>query len=340
MGKVNFLDRKAAFLGASKVVTMAMMVVVSIIFTGCKKDSPKEEIDPVVAAISAKWEISDLASRYASFEFQTDGTYIVEEYVSSTSKSQILKLNTTVSLKDLKLPKTPFIRLHNNTQRITGTDDTRRITVHVGKYIIQGTVIVLTDLGMINEFAVNADEFSFTFKPNDALESVEYTGSKVNELATSDRTTLLCRMWIIDKIKVNNNGISSEIIEAYKLLFGDNWQNGMEEMLYEMIHFELDGKRVSLCVMFSKAGTYLSLFKDEDGNYFTEVSDNYIGISTVIGKWEWLDKSETKIKWEASSSETEGSGTLEVTELSLSKFKVVGDSNMGISCIEEFNADK
>jgi hypothetical protein len=327
------------------------ILLAALLFAGCHKGNDPEEtevIDPVVASISAKWNISDPDSRYASFEFQTDGTYIVAEYADVSHAGRTVQLRAS-SLGEVKLPASPFYRLAGGGKPVTRAADTRQMTIHVGKYTIQGTVIVLTDLGMIERFAVIADEFSFTFKPEGALESVAYVGAKANEsVSDSNRTTLLCRMWEIEKIGINTEGMSREVEQQYELLLGKDWKEEFEDMLYETVHFELDGEILSLCVMFSRAGTYLSLFRDAAGNYFTEVSDGWFSISTVIGEWKWLDREERKIEWKQTDSfdMEDSEGIVEVVELSLNRLvlnEFPDDEEMegfDIGYIEEFKSVK
>jgi hypothetical protein len=350
MKTMNLKNRKVAFAGA-----MRMMMAAALLFAGCDKNGPEEAeetevIDPVVASISAKWNISDPDSRYASFEFQTDGTYIVAEYVDASQAQKTMQLSAS-SLADVQLPASPFYRLTagGNRPAVTRAADTRQMTLHVGNYAIQGTVIVLTDLGMIEQFAATADEFTFTFKPYGSLESVDYAATKSNTtVSDSKRTTLLCRMWEIEKIGINTGGMGSEMTQMYELLLGKDWEKGLESMLYEMVHFELDGRMVTLCGMFSRAGTYLSLFRDAEGNYFTEVSDGWFAMSTVIGEWKWLDAKESRIEWKQTGSfgMEGGEGVAEVTELSLTRLVLTGTTDaegmegFGIGYIEEFKAVK
>jgi hypothetical protein len=98
-----------------------------------------------------------------------------------------------------------------------------------------------------------------------------------------------------------------------------------------------------LCAMMSKAGTYLSIFRDDRGNFFTEiVSDDMLfgGVSSVVGTWKWADKKETRVEWaqEGSFDMEGGSGVFEIKELTLEKFVITGSSD-GFSYIEEFKAE-
>jgi hypothetical protein len=322
------------------------MAAIAVMFASCDKtddvEQIEENIDPVVASISRKWDIKAAGSRYASFEFQTDGTYVVSEYITARSANRTLQIKAS-SLQDVRLKPNPFLRIAEAGSVRTRAADNRVLTAHVGHYTISGNVIVLTDLGMIEQFTVDADEFRFTFKPDGAVQAIEYVGVKADEIAASNRTTRLCRMWQIESIKVNMKGMSNEM----KLLLESLGGTAMfDAMLEEMVRFELDGRTVTLCAMLSKAGTYLSLFRDEDGNYFTEIADGWLVMSTVIGQWRWLDAKETKIEWKQTGSYgmDGGEGIADVTELSLTSLTLEGSTDegtlegYGMGYVEKFKA--
>jgi hypothetical protein len=325
-----------------------LLASLALLLPACEKnDSGDDEeflenIDPEIAAISAKLDIDDPNSRYASFEFQTDGTYIVSEYVDDVA-AQGLRLQTRSSLKGLKLPASPFLRTFDPMHPQLRAES-RRMTIHVGRYSLEGSVIQLTDFGLIDKFTVTADEFSFSFKPDGSLESVEYVATKAPVIHTSNRTNALCRMWQIENIGFNSTGMTSEMEAMYELMLGSGWQDALSELLYSMVSFELDGKTVTLCAMLSKAGTYLSLFRDGDGNYFTEVTDEWgFALSTVVGTWEWTGSDEKQIRWaqEGSYGMEGGDGIADVTELSLTRLVLTGTTSadgFGMGYIEEFKA--
>jgi hypothetical protein len=296
-----------------------------LLSTGCNKDDEDDivlpEIDPQVAAISHKWVSKDAASDYASFEFQTDGTVIVTKYVDVQSSSAYVPVQAKTlrvkSVQDLKLPETPFCKVVKtdaaNTQAAKpSTRATRTLTTYVGQYKIESNVITLIDYGLITDFIVNNNnEFEFTFKPDGSIESIEFVGSQAPAIEASKRTTLMCRMWQVEKTTFKSDGILGDLLGSV-----------FESLLYSLSHQEIDGKKLTLCVMMSTAGTYLSIWRDEAGEYYTEIVGADMAVSTVIGEWEWADKDETKVNWsnEGSFGMSGGSGTFTVSKLTLDTF--------------------
>lgn len=312
-----------------------LMIAAAALCGGCSKgdsvnDTELPEIDPVVASISAKWVNNDANSKYASFEFQTDGTYIVSEYVTGTGTGQSLQAQSVLkvsSLRDVKLSSCPFLRITNK-NKLTPCAETRHLVTRIGRYIISGNAITLTDYGMIEAFRASNDEFSFTFRPNGTLESIEFVGTRAPSINESKNTVLMCRMWEIESIRLENGGDSE-------------WGMLMSLLLQAMIHPVVDGRQVSLCVMMSKSGTYLSIFRDDEGNYFTEIQDDHYGASSVVGTWEWANREETRVNWAETGSfgVDAGSGVFDVRELTLNRFVITGSSPDGeMSYVEEFKA--
>ncbi|MDR0814874.1 MAG: hypothetical protein LBN37_03880, partial [Bacteroidales bacterium] len=103
-------------------VFIPAFAAILLAFGGCNKDKDNEVVDPVVASISSKWEISDPASKYAAFEFQTDGTYIVTEYVTVSTKA----LKTSASIADGKLSQNPFFTVGKDAKQIVRTGETKQ----------------------------------------------------------------------------------------------------------------------------------------------------------------------------------------------------------------------
>jgi hypothetical protein len=310
------------------VVLMAIMMTG---FASCGKDDPNDdielpEIDPVVASISAKWVNNDANSKYASFEFQTDGIYIVSEYITGQSLQTQPALKAS-SLQSVNLPLSPFYHVTNGTEPVLHAE-TRHLVTRVGKYTISGNVITLTDYGLIENFRASNDEFNFTFRPNGTLESIEFAGTRELSISESKRTVLMCRMWDIEDIQLEGGDY-------------DGWGALIAVFLQAIIRTEVDGRQVSLCVMLSKSGTYLSIFRDDEGNYFTKIQSGFGGVSTVVGTWEWADREETRVNWTQTGSfdMDGGSGVFEIRELTLDRFVITGSSPDGtMSYIEKFNA--
>ena len=169
-----------------------------------KKENP-QTIDLKKETISAKWNVNT-DSNYKSFEFNTDGNYVI-------AKSSITK----------------------------STDNQ---TVFFGSYdIIDNTTILLSDLGelKISEFSNNSIRFTVSFDKNFIINA-----SKQEEIQKSSNTELLCRTWKLVSIEGKDLG--------------------------------------DFIVLFSKAGTYLVNFIDENEEPLT-----------VLGVWTWCNSAENKL---------------------------------------------
>jgi len=330
MNKILLMAHRPFYMARMMAVMFAVMTV-SLTSCSGEDDIELPEIDPVVASISHKWVNKDTNSKYESFEFQTDGTFIVTERIStksakasSSGKSMTLKV---ASLKDVNLPASPFYSVKQKSDKPELRSSGATLSAFVGKYVIQGDYITLTDYGLIEAFRASNDEFEFTFKPDGSVQSITFVGTKEPTINDSKRTTLMCRMWDIESIKMS--GGSGALGSLFDLIGA-----GFDDLLESLIRFEVDGKQVSLCAMMSKAGTYLSIFRDDEGNYFTEiVSEDLWGtVSTVVGTWSWADSKETKVNWAqtASFGADGGSGVFEITKLNLEKFVITGGDELGL----------
>jgi len=302
------------------------MAAVALLFAGCDKDPLDDielpDVDPEIAAISAKWVNNDTNSKYHSFEFQTDGTYIVQEYETANTASVKTKTLRVKSLNDLNLPKSAFYNIKQKSDQPELRASAKTLVTYVGHYVLSGGTITLTDYGLIEKFMASNDEFEFTFKPDGSVQSIEFVGSKQPTLYDSKKTTLLCRMWKVEKTSFKDSGSG-----LWSSILGDMWDSLLSEMMAAFTHPEVNGEQVDLCVMMSKSGTYLSIFRDKKGNFFTEIAaddgDSLFGvISTVVGTWEWADSKEKDINWanEGSFGMEGSSGTFTVDEVTLEKF--------------------
>jgi hypothetical protein len=159
----------------------------------CDKDKDKESDSGVsVNTISAKWEISDSKSPYASFEFNKDGNYIVVENVGMNSKN--LSKNSTVSL------------FENNSSKatITRSSESNLSPIHFGTYKIEGNKIILSGFGLIEVISITAEEFSFSFTLEATGQKNSFVAGKSDEpISSSSRTDMFCRTWVVEKMTIN-----------------------------------------------------------------------------------------------------------------------------------------
>ncbi|MDR3328529.1 MAG: hypothetical protein LBS63_00265 [Prevotellaceae bacterium] len=308
-----------------------------------------EEVDPAIAAIVGKWDISDPASRYASFEFQADGSYIVREYAdaASASAARPTRVRSIAALRSLLKNPAALARRAARPASVArpAAEGAREVVVHVGKFTLTGTAIALTNLGTIADFVAGAEEFSFTFTPTGEA-AIAYVAQKDENVDSSDQTALLCKMWKVTAMKLDISGMSA----AHKALMDEQWaewgkmvdptgqyagwQQFYQSIFDGFLNTKVDGKTVSLCVLFSNAGTFLTIMRDEAGSYYTEVkaeSDEGLGISMSGGNgtWKWHNPAKTAIYWEDVEPDEygyTGSGVLKVTELTSTSLKVEVDA--------------
>lgn len=249
-------------------MTKNLIYLLSLIFVfalvSCEKDNNNEGNNGVsINTISAKWKISDSNSPYTSFEFNKDGNYIVVENVELNLRS-----SSTISKSSL---------FNSNSLRVAKTraseSESNLSPIHFGTYKIEGNKIILSGFGLIEVVSITAEEFTFSF-------TLEATGKKnnfvagkaVESISSSSRTDMLCRTWIVDKVTIDFSYFSQENIDYYKDEYGDNWQNILEQ--------EQTEKYQGICILISKAGTYLVLYDGEEGN-------------AGLSEWKWANDQET-----------------------------------------------
>ena len=209
-------------------------------FASCDKD--KESNSGVsVNTISAKWEISDSKSPYASFEFNKDGNYIVVENVGMNSKS--FNKSSTISLFKNNNLKAAITR--------SSESETNLSPIHFGTYKIEGNKIILSGFGLIEVISITVEEFSFSFTLEATDEKNSFVAGKSGEpISSSSRTEMLCRTWIVEKVTLNGETQS-------------------------------DSEEIGTVVLFSKAGTYLVLYPEEERE-------------AGLAEWKWANTEETK----------------------------------------------
>jgi hypothetical protein len=100
---------------------------------------------------------------------------------------------------------------------------------YYGTYSISGDEVTLSNLGTMTVNSVGGGAIDFTFEPQSGG-SVEFTGEKAQEMASTTKTDLLCRTWRVVDHETNNT---------------DPQSTDLPEHIY-----------------FSKAGTYLLSYDD------------------------------------------------------------------------------
>ena len=260
----------------SKLLFGLLTALSVMFFVACSNDGGENGDIPLVNRISAKWEISDENSPYASFEFNKDGNYIVVmRNVEANSRS--LSVNS----------KNPFLKKPLKTR----SSETNLSPIHFGTYKIEGNNIILSGFGVMEIINITAEEFSFSFTLEATGEKNSFVAEKSAEpISSSSRTDMLCRSWLLNKVIIDFDSFSQEDIESYKEEYGENWKFEVERNWSEDM--------LGLSVLFSRAGTYLVLYADGEAG---------------LAEWKWANREETKIYY--SWDNWEYSGIAAITEL-------------------------
>jgi len=186
------------------------LLVFAFVFTcvSCNKDNNNNESssDLTVNTLSAKWDILDSNSPYASFEFNKDGNYIVVENDSADLRS--LSTNSKSTL------------FKNNTVRAASTrsSDSNLSPIHFGTYQIEGNNIILSGFGLIEVISITAEEFVFSFTLEETGDQHGFVAGKSDEpISSSDRTNMLCRTWIIEHCTIGGENFEEGIVGSIVL---------------------------------------------------------------------------------------------------------------------------
>jgi hypothetical protein len=129
------------------------------VLAGC--DNPASGGDDggeeIKSSISAKWEIDDPSSPYASFEFNQENNYIVVERMTAAGAAA---------------------------------------TVYTGVYIVSGGTIRLVNFGDLDNMSFETDNFSFSVQRNDTTVNCTATKAGI-AIDSSPETDRLCHSWKI-----------------------------------------------------------------------------------------------------------------------------------------------
>ena len=233
---------------------MNFLIVVTL--TSCNNAIENESL---IVLMNAKWEISDPNSDYSSFEFNRDGNFIVvEDRTNPTFRAGLSK------------EKSSF---QQNSSRIgtRASSDSKFSPVHFGDFQINGNTINLSDFGTITVASITADEFSFSFTIESTGKIQTFTANKVKEsISASKRTEIFCRTWIIHKVTIDEATLSETDKNWYVYQYGSEWKVEAEKELIGSI------------VLFTKAGTYLVSYADEE-------------LSPGLFWWKWGNEEESVI---------------------------------------------
>jgi hypothetical protein len=121
---------------------------------------------------------------YSSFEFTTDGIYIVIENLNQGMSSY--SMGPTIGV-------------------LAATRATNLSPYHYGSYQIDGDTITLEGFGVIGVISFTAEEFIFSFTIENSDEKYEFNTEKVeNAIENSSRTAMFCRYWKVSSVDPPN----------------------------------------------------------------------------------------------------------------------------------------
>jgi hypothetical protein len=236
--------------------------------TSCSNDDEKnDDNNNRISTISAKWEVADASSPYASFEFCNDGSYIVVNRIDASISSKSSSVRATNFLfQNPKLTKT------GNGQVQAVPLASNLSPIHYGTYSINGNTITLSGFGLLEIISVTEEEFNFSFTLEKTGVAETYRANKVVlAISASSRTETFCKTWKLNKISIDETLVPENDKAFYELIYGENWK--------EIAIAEFENSFKGLIVLFSKAGTYLVLYDEEAG----------------LAEWKWANKEETAI---------------------------------------------
>ncbi|MDR2389048.1 MAG: hypothetical protein LBD89_04590, partial [Tannerellaceae bacterium] len=156
----------------------------------CDKDNGDDGQTLSPNTISAKWEIAASTSKYASFEFNRDGNYIVVERVEGENYA-VLKnsvgRNSSCSL---------FQKTATRKASTRASSDSGLSPIHFGTYKIEGDKIILSGFGIIDVISFTAEEFTFSFTLEATGKNETYVANKAADpISSTSRTDMFCRTW-------------------------------------------------------------------------------------------------------------------------------------------------
>lgn len=242
-------------------------IVTILLFTfSCKKDEPTQPSTTIdKQKLSAKWIVEGAKSDIQSIELTKDGNYIVEANVKSDVGSRRF-IQPTLSF----LPFKAAVPRPSKTARSSSLLS----PVHFGTYEIEGNRIKLAGFGLIEEITLTPESFSFSFTMEQTGSRNQYVAKKKEPvIASSTRTDLLCRTWVIDKFSLDIQKIPASEIQHYKSVYGDNWQAKAEK--------EYTDEGRGTIVLLSRSGTYLVLDPNTGENE-----------DAGLAEWKWINSEE------------------------------------------------
>ncbi len=231
-----------------------LVTLISVIAVGlhsCKKDKdPEEKVIPIVEGeFIGKWIIKDAKSQIYSVELLNDAHYLIElNYAFG-------KVNTSTTFGPAQ-----FL---NNAKAASSL-------IRFGTYRVEGDKIILEGFGIIGDMEFTEAEFHFSFSAKENATGTALIATKFGDtISESDKTNLLCQTWDITRVTKAPN-MTEEQLNYLLMNIGTTDDNTLTSMY--------KGSNV----LFSRAGTYLSLYPT--------------GLS-YLSSWRWANSQEKEIEY-------------------------------------------
>jgi hypothetical protein len=157
-----------------------------------------------------------------------------------------------------------------NAATTSSDSETNLSPIHYGTYTINGNVITLSGFGVLNIILITVEEFTFSFTLTADGETGEYTANlSAPPISESARTKMLCKAWQIDALDIDEDAVPDLDKDDYIAAYGPDWK---DSIINHQSHL------IGGTVLFSRAGTYLVLYVDEEAG---------------LSEWKWTNSQET-----------------------------------------------
>lgn len=256
--------KKSGFL----VITAATMVVASV-FVSCSSDDEGEEetflTPPAAAQYSKKYEITSVGSDIASIELTESGNYIITPRMNMyTVKGDAVKRTKARFMQDSR----KVLKRENYTNYIYG----KYTRIGENEYYLEG-------YGRIKVHSEGENAVSLTIQKDGQNEYV-LTAAVANQKPESLKTSMLCRTWKIDKMRVQ------AYVNGRKVWDKTASVDRLEDLMPDGEDGDFEYEDIPQQVVFTRAGTYMVYYNN--GAEGEELS---------VSTWAWADENSGLLRY-------------------------------------------
>lgn len=268
-----------------------LCAICALLFTACSKDNnTKPDID----------DTEEPKDQGTAEQLQKDiiGKWTIDgnglNIMASTAQSKSLKASASNRMASTKIASTNTMSTSTTSAFIEFLADGTFIildsngNVSIGDYTAKdGQTIDLSGFGSIKDikFADGNIDCVIHYTQSDSPKTLNIKAKKAVQISASDRTTLLCRTWQVERIenKWSYSNWNEQTNDYDKVWEHYIWENGLwtgdTEGLVEFNKF---------IVRFSVSGTYLAQIYDKQGKL----------IEATVEYWKWHPNDNNKfISW-------------------------------------------